>query len=169
MTFRRHSKGTPLATQGGVTLAELLVVLLIWGLIAAVALPMWSRLSRREAVSVAARQIASMVRLAREKAVISGQGSALVYDLNESALHVEWQDGQLRSIRRALPDGVRFKGVEVGNSVVQERSTIALAFTPAGSTMGHVVVLASPDGRAAEVVVEPLTCTARIRLLGKGQ
>jgi type II secretion system protein H len=167
MTCRRPRGPAGAARGQGFTLVELLVVLLIVGLVAGLALPRWSRLVRREALSVGAREVASMVRLAREKAVLCGSGCVLVY--GEKALRLEWQDGQQREFQRQLPDGVAVTGVRAGGSLAEPSGAWRVAFTAAGTTTEHTVLLAISDGRLAEVAVEPLTCTASIRLRGAGK
>jgi hypothetical protein len=108
-----------------------------------------------------------MVRLARERAVLCGSGCVLVY--GEKALRLEWQDGQQRTLQRQLPEGVAVTGVRVGGSLAEPAGAWRVAFTAAGTTTEHAVLLAGNDGRLAEVAVEPLTCTANIRLQGAGR
>ncbi|MCR3921838.1 MAG: prepilin-type N-terminal cleavage/methylation domain-containing protein [Firmicutes bacterium] len=138
----------------GVTLVELMVVVLILGLLTGLALPAMRTLGRWP-LKTAAQELAAAMREARETAITHGQTCTLVFydmggryrlDLPEETL---WTN---------LPEGLSM----IANlPVVGSRPTLYFRYTGAPN-LGGYVRLRDQEGHLLYVIVTPVTGRVRI-------
>lgn len=163
MTHRQRSKS--FAT--GFTLLELLVVLTIAGLLAALVPPLYSKAVPGARLKTATRDFAASLRDARSRAVSSGAR----VDLRLIADPPAYAVGD--SIAVTLPRGVRITAFDyftaqqrtLADAHALDNDDIAIRFFPDGSSNGAVVKVAN-NGAAYRVDVSWLMGDIRISELG---
>ncbi len=142
------------ARQAGFTLLELLVVLAIIGLAAAVALPALNRSPGRAELARGAQEVAAALRAARALAITENRPASFTADTLSGRFAA---DGQAD---RYVPDGI---GLSVTTVQGQAAGDVAdIRFFPDGSSTGGGVVL-SRGALAYEVRVSWLTGAATVR------
>lgn len=143
----------------GFTLVETVVVLIIIGLGAALAVPMVEGGFDAREVRRAARQIASTMHWCRGEAVARGRPQALMIDPLENGIHTgEWERWARLTDRAVIADVDG--GTDLGNGVAE------ILFYPNGSTSGARVLVASRRDRFGNrllVELDPLLGTVRVR------
>lgn len=149
--------GRPSDREGGFTLLELVVVLFIAGMIAAVVLPSFSGTLESARLRAGAADVRATLSFARALSAGQARERDVMFDLASGEYAVAGND------KRRLPEGVQVRSVRVGDVVV-ERDRLAadapparVRFFPDGSAWEAEVVLASAGGGTLRVVVEPLT------------
>lgn len=135
--------------QGGFSLLELLAVLLIIGIVAAMATLSVGSAGPGRMLEQEAERLAALVRVSCEESVLQGNSLALSFGVGGGAYGFLRQDGEQwlprrghASRPRALPDGVRVE-------LVQEGRPVPLDETHAGRP--HLVCL--PDGSVIPFLV----------------
>ena len=134
----------------GVTLLELLIVLLLMGLIAGIAIPMFSGGVSATALKSAAREVAAGLRYARDQAIAQRADSLLVLDLDGRTFRV-LPDPRVRR----LPERIDLKLYTAQRELVAEKVG-AIRFYPDGGSDGGRITLAAGD-RKYDVDVDWLT------------
>jgi general secretion pathway protein H len=134
----------------GVTLLELLVVLALMGLIAAMSVPMLTGGVSGSALKGAAREVAAGLRFARSDAVATRQETRLTFDLEQRTFRID-RDARLH----ALPKQVELKLFTAQSDITDEK-TGAIRFYPDGGSNGGRVTIAAGE-RKYEVDVDWLT------------
>jgi len=119
----------------GFSLVELLAVMLIMGLLAAVALPNLGLRGAREVQDDAA-QLAASLEFARERAVMTGIPHRLMLDLDQRAWWIEWQPP---------PAPGRDDSPAPGPARWAEEKKLPLE-APAADSVGHFEPLPRPHG-----------------------
>jgi len=142
--------------RSGFTLFELILVLFLAGLIAALVLPSFSGTLSQARFRGGAMELRAVFSLARTLSASQARTRTVVLSLGNGEFAVEGE------ARRFLPEGVTFSSVLVGNEPV-ERETARIRFFPDGSSDGTEIVLGSPGGGRLGVVVDPLTGIAEVR------
>ena len=137
-------------TNAGVTLLELLVVLVIMAIIAGMTIPMLGAGVSTTELKSAARQVAAGLRLARSEAVASRQDTRVLLDLEHRTFQVE-RDARVH----ALPREMQMKLFTAQSDLVDE-NVGAIRFFPDGGSNGGRVTLASGE-RSYQVDVDWLT------------
>jgi prepilin-type N-terminal cleavage/methylation domain-containing protein len=142
----------------GFTLLELLVVLVIVGMLAAVAVP---ALRARGGAAASAKQLVSFYAVAREVAISRGAPADAVLDLSTGSFFVAAagrQGAPTDTLRRAtlpLPEGARLASRTARGRLAR------VTFDALGRARGDAVVIADASGRHA-VVTDPWTGAARV-------
>ncbi len=145
-----------IAPARGVTLVELLIVLVLMGLMSALVLPMFGPGVSNTELRGSSRQIASGMRLARSEAMATRSETFVSFDLEGRRFMV----GNDRR-EHVLPKGIEMKLFTAQNDIVND-TTGAIRFYPDGGSNGGRVTLAAGD-RKFEVDVDWLT--GRIAIL----
>jgi general secretion pathway protein H len=134
----------------GVTMIELLVVLSIMAVMAAMVMPLLSgRVSGVELKS-AAREVAAGLRFARSDAVATRQETRIVFDLEQRTFRID-RDTRLHQ----LPKMLELKLFTAQNDIVDEKIG-AIRFYPDGGSNGGRLTMAAGE-RKFEVDVDWLT------------
>jgi general secretion pathway protein H len=151
-TSRAIDAGVPRrrARSRGVSLLELLIVLMIIGFVSAIVIPMVSGGVSNSELRSAARQLASGLRLARSEAVSQRRETFLVVDLAGRRFKVD-RDAQ----EHALPKNMELKLYTAQKDLV-DASTGSIRFYPDGGSNGGRITLGSGE-RKFEVDVDWLT------------
>jgi general secretion pathway protein H len=146
----RFARAPHAGRQEGLTLLELLVVLSIMAIVAAVAGPYLAGGVSGPELKGAARQVAAGLRLARSEALSTRREARLVVDLERHTFRV---DGDARE--HALPKDAGVKLFTAQNDLVSDRVG-AIRFYPDGGSNGGRITIAAGE-RKYEVDVDWLT------------
>jgi len=146
----RHSPRAALRRPTGMTLLELLIVLSIMAVVAAMVIPMFGSGVSSTALKSAARQVAAGLRLARSEAVATRHDTRLVLDLEHRTFQVE-PDARIH----ALPRELEMKLYTAQSDLVSDRVG-AIRFFPDGGSNGGRITLASGE-RKYDVDIDWLT------------
>ncbi len=138
------------AGHRGVTLLELLIVLILMVLIAAMALPLFSGGVSGTELKSAARDVASGLRLARDRAVAQRTESMLELNLETRTFRVSPDE---RSHR--LPEKIELKLYTAQRDLLNEKIG-AIRFFPDGGSNGGRITLAAGE-RKYDIDVDWLT------------
>ncbi len=144
------------ARTRGVTMIELLVVVAIMGVVAAIVIPRFGSGVSTTELKSAARQVASGLRLARSEAMASRQERFVTLDLE----HRRFMVGSDKRAH-ALPRDVELKLVTAQKDLVDDKVG-AIRFYPDGGSNGGRITVAAGE-RKFEVDVDWLT--GRIAIL----
>ena len=133
----------------GFTLVELIIVLFIIALVAAVALPAVGRGVDALQLRAEVATFAAFLRYAREQAITTREAQEVTINA----------DTRLLTLRAAGTEGARARRrLSPRISVRAESPTgLAITFSPGGVSTGGSFRLVGPDGRAYRVSVNPLT------------
>mgnify|MGYP001825026874 CR=1 FL=1 len=135
----------------GFTLIELVVVLVIMSIAAAVVMPMLDAGMTSREVRRAARQIASTLHHLRNEAPAPATPTAMQHDHDENTIETAGAGRWAVLTERAIIESVTAPEIETGRFEVR--------FFPNGSTTGAAVVLASRDDRTRNrlrIHIDPL-------------
>jgi general secretion pathway protein H len=138
------------AANAGVTLLELLIVLSIMAIVAALVLPMFGGGVSTGELKGAARQVAAGLRLARSEALATRQETRLVLDLEHRTFQIERDARQ-----HVLPPKIEIKLFTAQSDLVDEKIG-AIRFFPDGGSNGGRVTLAVGE-RKYDVDIDWLT------------
>jgi prepilin-type N-terminal cleavage/methylation domain-containing protein len=136
---------------GGFTLVELIVVLFILSVIAALAAPSFSRTIVSSRLRASAAEVRATLARARSLAVAGAVERSVVFDLEKGEYGLDND-----ATRRALPEPIRLSGVLLAGER-RERGDAVVRFFPDGSAEEAEVSVSSGDGGTLKVTVEPLT------------
>ena len=148
-TSRARNSDVP-SRAGGVTLLELLVVMALMGLIAAMAVPMFGSGVSSTELKSSARQVAAGLRFARSEAVATRSETRMWLDLEKRAFRVDHDPRQ-----HNLPAGLEMKLFTAQNDIADEKVG-SIRFYPDGGSNGGRVTLAAGE-RTFEIDVDWLT------------
>lgn len=149
---------------GGFTLLELIAVLAVVGVALSLAMPSISSGLQRWRVREAVREISTMVKFARNQAVIRRQSLQVVLDrtrnmywLDQASIIQDVDQAYERGLRvYELPDGVRFGVVSVGGRALDVERP-GLVFSPYGTTSASSVHIVDERGRGYRILVDQVT------------
>jgi general secretion pathway protein H len=134
----------------GVTLFELLIVLSIMAIVAAMVVPVFGAGVSSSEMKSAARQVAAALRVARSDAVATRKETRVILDLEQRTFQVE-RDPRLH----ALPKQLEMKLFTAQRDIVDEKVG-AIRFYPDGGSNGGRVTLAAGE-RKYEIDIDWLT------------
>ncbi len=173
--------------QGGFTLLELVVVLFILTMAAALVGPAFGRSFGQLRLKAAARDLAALCRFARTQAITHQSVMEVVLDRRtnttwlrgpdwivsrlggieqaETAEDPEqpWQARMRQARVRPLPTGVILKSVVLETGPLRDDERGSIAFYPQGSSTGGEVVVSDEKGRGYKIVVDPSVGLVRIQ------
>lgn len=137
----RWPRGGPSAFARGVTLIEMMIVIAIVGIIAAIAVPNLNPLLQRQHLTAAAEDVAGFLDRARKKAYVEGR-----------CYRVRLQGDALVMQKKVGPDGANCVGSSPGNSLVGATWATPLQTLrpPAGVSLSL-----SATGGASEIIFRP--------------
>lgn len=138
------------AAARGVTLLELLIVLSIMAVVAAIAIPRLGGGVSTTELKSAARQVASGLRFARSEALATRRETTVTVDLERRVFRVDRDPREI-----ALPAASELKLFTAQSDIASER-TGAIRFFPDGGSNGGRLTIASGE-RKYEVDVDWLT------------
>jgi general secretion pathway protein H len=142
--------------EAGYTLLELMVVLAIFSLAAALVLPRIGAGGERVALKSAALQLAAGLRATRTEAMSASKETSLILDVKQRRY---WADGAVKL--RALPNGISIlTGSKPGEPIATTRA--AVRFQPDGSASGGWIGLRSKT-QAADITIDWLTGATSIQ------
>lgn len=141
--------GAPADATAGFTLVEMLVVLAIMALVAAIAAPGLVSNYRTKTLETLAGEITMRLRLSRTSAIATARPKQVVVDLGTRVIRF----GERDSV--ALPDDVKMTVITGQETVVAGRQTV-LTFLPDGSASGMDISL-QQKGRTTRIAVNWLT------------
>ena len=175
--------------QGGFTLLEILIVVMVVGIAAALVIPESIKAINGSRLRSGLEQITSLNRYARSKALLDTTPMAVLYhgdtrqvqllqlpprqELNTGLdsltppprLEEEWDPqetstDELKELRAIqLPDGISIENVK---GAEQEDGTWFILYTAGGMTDPHTVEVHDDEGRPTYIAVEGLTGEVRI-------
>jgi general secretion pathway protein H len=142
------TRGTGVRARG-FTLVELIVVLFIIALVAAVALPAVGRGVDALQLRAEVATFATFLRYAREQAITRREAQEVTIN----------PDAHLLTLRAAGTEGARARRrLSPRISIRAESPTgLSITFSPGGVSTGGSFRVVGPDGRAYRVSVNPLT------------
>jgi general secretion pathway protein H len=152
MRFPAHDRraASPRAASAGVTMLELLIVLSIMAVVAALVLPLFGGGVSTSELKGAARELAAGLRLARSDALATRQETRVTLDLEHRTFQIE-RDARTHT----LPRQIELKLFTAQSDLVAETSG-AIRFFPDGGSNGGRVTLAAGE-RKYDVDVDWLT------------
>jgi prepilin-type N-terminal cleavage/methylation domain-containing protein len=135
------------AIPNGFSTIELVVVLAIMGIAAAIALPNWNSLLPGYALNNSTRQIQSEIHSIKMRAAAENVGFQLTYLQGAKGYTIQRDSKPL--VTKPLADG----------TIITKEGTIQ--FSPRGTASGNRVRLSNANGVCKQVVVSP---TGRVRI-----
>lgn len=147
---RERSNGAPRGRARGVTLLELLIVLSIMAVLAALVVPRFTGGVSTSALKGATREIAAGLRLARSEALATRKETRLLLDLEQRTFRVE-PDARVH----ALPKEIELKLFTAQSDLMSDKVG-AIRFFPDGGSNGGRVTLAAGE-RKYNVDIDWLT------------
>ncbi|HZQ59863.1 MAG TPA: GspH/FimT family protein [Casimicrobiaceae bacterium] len=145
------------ARMRGLTLLELLIVLMLMAIVAAMVVPMLGSGVSNTQLKSAARELAAGLRLARNEAVASRREAVLTLDLAERSYRIGTDPR-----KRTLPHDLDVKLYTAQKDLVSENVGAVRFFPDGGSTGGRVTLAAGErkfdidiDWLTGRVVIAP--------------
>ena len=148
-------------SQKGFTLLEIIITLTVITLVLAVSYPSLSRGTTALSLRTTGRDILSIMRYAREKAVTEQTGMRVVVDQdNQSVLMINDSDNSTRTYW--LPENVKIHGVVV-EGAESDSGISSIRFLPNGSSNAAQILIESTTGGFIKIVSDPITGVASIQ------
>jgi len=146
--------------EQGVTILELLVVLLVIALVMAVTYPALSRSSASLHLRSCSRDVINVFRYARERAVTEQTGMMVTVDKEKQELILSNSIGD-GARTYTLPRDVRiYRAALAGNEVLN--GPLIVRYLPNGSSDRAELLLKSDSGALIEIGTDPITGGARL-------
>ena len=145
----------------GVTLIELVMVMLIIGLALAVSFPSLSRGTSAFHLRAAARDVLNTLRYAREKAITEQVSMRITVDPKEQKVILTDDVGDGARVYTP-PHDVRIQQVFLGGQEVRDEPLV-IRFMTNGSCPEAQIVLTSDKGGVVRVVTDPISGGARVQ------
>jgi len=150
-TFGHSPFRIPHSAFKGFTLVELLVVLGIIGLVAAMSVPAFNRFVMQTRLKTATREIVGLLSLARSLAIGSRSARTVVVDLERGEAFIEesMQQGDARMVR--FSSSVTISGEAPGQEG-QPTDSVRFTFKPSGALTGASTALILSSGSRTQTV-----------------
>ena len=185
--LKRHTRNPGPSRAAGFTLLELVVVLFILTMAAALVGPAFGRSFGQLRLKAAARELAALCRFARTQAITHQSVMEVVLERRtntywlrgpdwivsrlagieqvETAEDAEqpWQARMRQARVRPLPARVTLKSVVLDAGPLRDDERGAIVFFPQGSSTGGEVWVSDEKGRGYRIVVDPAVGIVRIR------
>lgn len=145
--------------QGGFTLLELLVVLVIGAMLMAVAPPMISRAMPGMELKGATRHLASALRYARTRAATAGEEATVSFDLEQRSITTS---GRTKPYQ--IPESLKLD-LLTAESETEGETIGRVRFYPDGGSTGGRITLSLEDRPERKFEVDVDWLTGRIRIL----
>jgi general secretion pathway protein H len=148
--------------SGGFTLIEFMVVLVLLGVLLAVAYPSIGGGMATIKLKTSSREIAATLRLARSKAIRDQQVYLVGFDLAKNQLELSSENLKYQKFL-SLAEGISIEKVTPLKAKVEwNQERYYYFFSPNGMTEGFEVILRNERGRALKIVQNSLTGSPRI-------
>ncbi len=137
-------------SRRGFTLIEIMIVVGILGLVAAMGMPSIVKALQKEGMRKAVSDVQDVCFLARERAILSQQPAAVVFHPQERSFSVEGGAGGSHSGKTAaatLPDGIEFAMLDIFRQDYAESEWAKVFFNPDGTCDEAVIVLVGKGAR----------------------
>ena len=152
----------PPAPAWGFTLLELLVVMVLLGVLTAVAYPSIGRGMSTLRLRTASRQIAAAIHLARSKALREQQTYYLQFDIKRGKVDLSSEDQRYQH-SFSLPEGIVIRNVALPGEENESSSTDrAYYFAPNGLGENLEVRIANSHGRQMRIIQSSMVGSPRI-------
>jgi general secretion pathway protein H len=153
-------------SQKGFTLLEIIITLTVITLVLAISYPSLSRGTTALSLRATSRDILSILRYAREKAVSEQTSMRVVVDQdNQSVMMINDVDNNTRTYR--LPEKVKIHSVVV-EGVEADSGISTMRFLPNGSSNALEILIESQTGAFMKIVSDPITGVASIQSVSGG-
>jgi prepilin-type N-terminal cleavage/methylation domain-containing protein len=141
MKFFRH------ASRRGFTLMEIMIVVAIIGLIAAMGVPSMLLLFRKEGMRKAVSNLQDVCGEARGRAILQNQMTAVVFHPADRSFSVEGGSKTTsgKEVSATLPDGVDFAMLDINLMDFSQSDVARVRFYPNGTSDEMTVVLHSRE------------------------
>jgi len=164
----------------GFSLMELVIVLVLIGLSAALAAPSLSRIAKRVELRAAAQTISGILRYYRSEAVHKGKVQQILFDADHREIRVqavaaeaekgekgeketEGKKGPAKPAKKyALPEGIQLKEIKIPTPQYPA-DVPAIEFYPNGGSNGGTVILEESENKAYQIKVNFLTGMVEIK------
>lgn len=148
-------------TRRAFTLIEIMIVVGIIGLIAAMGLPSIAKALQKEGMRKAVSDVQDVFFSAREQAIVGNRKVAVVFHPRARSFEVEGASGAVnahsgKTLRATLPDGVEFAMLDIFHQDYVQSEWAKVFFNPDGTSDECVIVLIS-KGRTLKITLEYAT------------
>jgi len=141
----------------GFTLIELIIVVILVGLLAALGAPAIGNSLSSLRLNTSARRLAAVLRNIRSKAIADKQNYQIAFNPEGKSYTYPTESGN-KSV--ALGRGVKIKEVSQADEVQEE---LTLFFYPKGNSNGGEIILENEREQAFRIVVEAISGRVKIR------
>lgn len=141
--------------EEGFTLIEMIIVVILMGLLAALSAPAISKSLTNLKLNTSARRLSAVLRNTRSKAIADKKNYEITFNLEEGSYSYPAGNS---SKSTSLPDGITFREIEdVGN----DEETIH--FYPKGNSSGGKILLAAETEKFFRVEVEAISGRVKVK------
>lgn len=137
------------------TLIEVLLVIVVMGIAAAIAMPSFVRSIQGQRLSSAARALTTVARYARSMAVLKQSDLALTFNLANGQVDLVSSNTSLPSFSRAV-NGVRLQEVTIEGADPVKEGTCSVPFLRNGVCVPFAVTIADHNGNYVILKVDAL-------------
>lgn len=137
------------------TLIEVLLVIVVMGIVAAIAIPSFVHSIQGQRLSIAARTVTTVARYARSMAVLKQSDLVLTFNLANGQIDLVGSDTNLPGFSRAI-SGVRLQEVVVEGAGAVSEGTCSVPFLRNGVCIPFAVTIVDPNGNYVILKVDAL-------------